>query len=399
MISVSIVSLIYQSMRLADWVHDSVHKFTPMIARGEAEFFFVANDATAEVVHHLRERNYPYIVNVNRKYSDTELFALGYAMPEYIGRVYRGYNEGIRHARGEYVALVNSDNYFSPDWLENLLKYSDPSRVIACKLVERYHPTFSVFPGARHGEFGATVDDFDEKGFLEFVSQNKKLGLEIGGAYMPALYHREVALEAGLFPAGNVAGGSFEEVAKFGDQAFFEDLAALGVSHYTSLDSISYHLKEGERADSPTEAESRSNDGALGQPLEAAGTPAVPYPMGRPARLVGVAQTSRGEGGKDVSALVIRRSELPALTTLREVVRSKALTQEQLERAKAELAALELTLRAEALENQSRRFRAMVERLVGKRFSAPVMTVVHMVSWTVRPVRRALARSGRRTRA
>ena len=41
MLKVSIVSLIYQSARLADWVHESVHNFTPMIARGQAEFFFV----------------------------------------------------------------------------------------------------------------------------------------------------------------------------------------------------------------------------------------------------------------------------------------------------------------------------------------------------------------------
>ena len=57
------------------------------------------------------------MVNVNRRYSDDELFALGYGAPEYMSRVYRGYNEGIRAAAGDYVVLINSDNYFSPDWL------------------------------------------------------------------------------------------------------------------------------------------------------------------------------------------------------------------------------------------------------------------------------------------
>ena len=56
MLKVSIISLIYQSSALADWVHDSVHKFTPMIDRGEAEFFFVANDPTPGLLAHLRGR-------------------------------------------------------------------------------------------------------------------------------------------------------------------------------------------------------------------------------------------------------------------------------------------------------------------------------------------------------
>lgn len=108
MLKVSIVSLIYQSARLADWVHESVHNFTPMIARGQAEFFFVANDPTHGLLAHLRKRGYQHIVNVNRRYSDDELFALGYGAPEYMSRVYRGYNEGIRAAAGDYVVLIKA---------------------------------------------------------------------------------------------------------------------------------------------------------------------------------------------------------------------------------------------------------------------------------------------------
>jgi hypothetical protein len=250
-VKVSIISLIYRSATLADWVHDSVHKFTPLIARGEAEFFFVANDPTPGLVAHLDQRGYPYVVNNNKQHSDEELFALGYGAPEHMSRVYRGYNEGVRHAKGDYVVLVNSDNYFSPDWLENLLKYSDRSKVISSTLVERSHPEFGVFPGAVQGEFGGTVAEFDEAGFLTFVSTSKKTGLRPGGAYMPSLFHRDIVIEAGLYPDGNIAGADFMEVARFGDEAFFDRLASLGVEHLTALDSISYHLKEGEREDAP----------------------------------------------------------------------------------------------------------------------------------------------------
>src|SRR5258706_2137208 len=177
---VSIISLIYQSATLADWVHDSVHKFTPMIATGDAEFVFVANDPTPGLLRHLRERRYGHIVNFNQRYTNEELFSLGFSTPEHMSRVYRGYSAGVMHVRGDLVVLINSDNYFSPDWLENLLKYSDRSRVISSTLVERNHPVFSVFRGALHGEFGSSPETFDESGFLSFASRVKKTGLEAG---------------------------------------------------------------------------------------------------------------------------------------------------------------------------------------------------------------------------
>src|SRR4051812_37887468 len=238
---VSIISLIYQSGRLADWVHDSVQRFTPLIERGQAEFFFVANDPTPALLRHLGARGYAHIVNHNVMYTDDELFRLGYGRPEYISRVYRGYNLGVEQARGDLVVLLNSDNFLSPDWLENLLKYADRSSVISSKLVERHHPVLGVFPGANHAEFGSTADTFDEPAFLAYAARIRKTGLEGGGAYSPSLIPRDVALEAGLYPCGNIAGGSFDEIVRYGDEAFFDRLASIGVTHYTALDSISYH--------------------------------------------------------------------------------------------------------------------------------------------------------------
>lgn len=249
MLKVSIISLVYRSPLLADFVYQSVQKFTPMIKSGAAEFFFVANDPTIGLLNHLIECNYPHVVNWNKQYSDDEMFAYGYGVPEYISRVYRGYNEGVRKAKGDYVVLINSDNYFSKDWLENLLKYSDRTRVISSTLVERMHPLFNIFPGAVHGEFGCSVKGFDEGAFLAFAEKIRKTGLKSGGAYMPTLFHKDVIIEAGLFPSGNIAGSNFKDVARYGDEAFFDILASLGVHHYTSLDSIVYHLKEGEMDD------------------------------------------------------------------------------------------------------------------------------------------------------
>ena len=367
MVKVSIISLIYQSPSLADWVHASVHKFTPMIARGEAEFFFVANDPTRALLDHLRDRNYPHLVNLNERYTNEELFALGYGTPEYMSRVYRGYNVGVRRAKGDYVVLINSDNYFSPDWLENLLKYSDRSRVISSKLVERLHPTFGLFPGALHGEFGGTVETFDEVAFLSFVARTKMTGLELGGAYMPTLFHRDIAIEAGLYPCGNVAADSFEEVIRYGDEAFFDRLNSLGVSHFTALDSISYHLKEGERADTANTVSGEIETPNLTDATTSGGAPASANPP-----------QAALERVRDSMAPSKRHEALMALLIANPGGAQRTAKEEQV------------------LEAQGRLIRSYVGRVVGERRANAVMAVIHSVSWMTRPVRRALVGRNRK---
>lgn len=243
---VSISSLIYKSTVFADWVYDSICEFTPMVKTGEAEFFFIANDATPKVLDHLKNKGYSYYTLDNPRRSNEELFQLGYGTPEYIHRVYRGYNESIRRSRGEMVLLINSDNYVSPNWLENLLKHANPRRVVCSQLIERKHPKHPIFPAAYHGEFGKHPKDFNKGGFLASAAKWSRDRLKRGGAYMPCLLYKHMAERVGLYPEGNVCADRFDKIHKFGDEAFFEKLAVLGVEHVTAQDSLVYHLKEGE---------------------------------------------------------------------------------------------------------------------------------------------------------
>jgi hypothetical protein len=243
---VSISALIYRSPSFADWVYDSVHKHTPMLGTGEAEFFFIANDPTDKLVAHLNQCGYPHYVNNNPSRSEDDLFRMGIGAPEYIHRVYRGWNEAVRKSRGEIVVLINSDNFVSPDWLENLIKNCRPTRVVSSQLVERRHPRHRLFPTAYHGEFGGTPSDFDEERFLRFARRKSIDRLRSGGAYMPCAFYRSEVEKAGLYPEGNLCGSSFTDVRKFGDADLFERLATRGVEHCTAMDSIVYHLKEGE---------------------------------------------------------------------------------------------------------------------------------------------------------
>lgn len=249
MVEISIVCLIYKSKQLAEALYESVLKYTPKLASGQAEFFFIANDPTEEVMEFLESKNIPHYVNMNEHLSDEKLFSMGFGTPEYMRRVYQGYNQGILRAKGQKIVLINSDNFFSEDWLENLLKYSDYKKVVASTLVEPGQINFGVFPFAIEKDFGRTLDDFEEEKFQEFVEKNSKTGYTSGGAYMPCLLYRDIAVMAGLYPEGNIAGKSFDEVKCYGDEFFYNRLKSFGVEHITAKDSMVYHLKEGEKSE------------------------------------------------------------------------------------------------------------------------------------------------------
>ena len=252
---VSIAALIYKSTIYADFVYQQVHKYTPMIQSGDADFFFVANDASDEVIEHLDKMKYPYIKHTNHKYTDEELFARGIGWPEYIHRVYRAWNRCILEAKHEYVCLINSDNGFSHDWLENLIKYANPSTAVSSLLIERGHETLGTFPSSLNGtgsigyHCGKTPLEYDECRFIEYATRHKEVYCDkttSGGVYMPILFNKQKAIDVGLYPEGNTAGSTFFDVIDYGDRVFMRKLKEIGVEHITSWDSVSYHFQQGE---------------------------------------------------------------------------------------------------------------------------------------------------------
>lgn len=250
MVEISIFCLIYRSKQYAEFMYEQVYRFTPHVKDGRAEFFFIANDATPELLAYLKMKGYRHIINVNPILSDDELFAKGIGCPEYMNRVYRGYNTGIMAAKGKIIVMLCSDQCLSPDWLENMLKYLAPGTCITSMSIERD----KRFPGTYHGDYGNHPNRLDYK-YLDAVKELKTTGLIRGGGYMPLAMYREDAFKVGLFPEGNIAGSSFDDIPEqCGDERFIANLSDAGIERYTSLDSIIYHIKEGERdEDLPTE--------------------------------------------------------------------------------------------------------------------------------------------------
>jgi hypothetical protein len=230
----SICSLIYRSTRYADAVWRSAHSHTPELRDGRARFFFVANDATPEVIDHLRREGYAFVENVNQRIGHDRLLELGFDPPEYIRRVYQGWNRALDES-DETLVLVNSDCMFSPGWFGNLLRHLTPKTVVSSKLVERRHPRHGVFPLAIEHDFGTHPDSFQEQQFVCFADRASIAHTHPGGAFMPVAMHKP----AFRYPEGNPRGD-------YGDRVFFSKLAAAGVQHVTAQDSIVYHFKEGE---------------------------------------------------------------------------------------------------------------------------------------------------------
>jgi hypothetical protein len=245
---ISIVSLIYRSTKFADAVYNSLMKHTPHLSDGRAEFFFVANDPEPHLIEHLKKMNYNFFENYNQKKTSEELFNEGYGWPEYINRVYKGWNRAILESTGEIVVLVNSDNMFSPFWLENLQKNLQKDTFVCSQIVERNnHKLHPPFPGCLVGNFGDHPDNFKEEEFLNFANTNRQVGIKNSGAYMPCMFYKESAINVGLYPEGNIHNGiDFNTIKEYGDQNFVKKLNEIGINHITALDSISYHFKEGE---------------------------------------------------------------------------------------------------------------------------------------------------------
>jgi len=246
---ISICSLIYRSAVFADSTYQSLMEYTPQLHDGRARFFFVANDATVGLKLHLRNRRYPFVCQENLHRSDQELHKIGYAGPDYLHRVYKGFNRAIQESE-ETLVLINSDMQFSPGWLDELEKVYNENRIVTSTLVERWHPKMgNRETGPKYfveADFGSHPTNFNKSAFYTFSHNIRSSGIRPGRHYASVMMNRSKALEAGLYPEGNLF--SWYGTA-YGDQVFFARLNAIGVDHVESSGSIVYHFNEGEMED------------------------------------------------------------------------------------------------------------------------------------------------------
>lgn len=245
---ISIAALIYRSVEYGDWFYQSLLSATPELHSGEARFFFVANNATPEVLSWLREEGVPHEVCESPERDEKWLFDnLKIGSPVYMHYVYRGWNHAL-HCSDETTVLVNSDHYFHAGWLPKLLQHHNETTWVSPKSFEPRLSGRATFKKAIRLDAGEHPTEFKAAQFHAAAEAHSKPGqIENGGAYMPVVMNTALALSMGGYPEGNIAGNAPGSRSNYGDRFFF-NLAATrhGVRHITALDSFVYHFNEGE---------------------------------------------------------------------------------------------------------------------------------------------------------
>ncbi len=239
---VSVICLIYQDVNWLDFVYKQVLMHTDL---NEIEFFFVANQPTSEVKKHLKESYIPhYIFEPELEQKDEY----------YINNVYRAYNYGVKKAKGNFVALINSDMAFTEGWLDNLILQYDGNNCVSSRLVES-----GRLRTGRYGiekNFGESYSEYREGEFHQYADSTKQSIVKGGGLYMPILINKEHFDKVGGYPAGNITIDSdifsptianVGEPLISGDTAFISKMNHFGYKHITAFDSIIYHFQEGEK--------------------------------------------------------------------------------------------------------------------------------------------------------
>lgn len=228
--SVSIVCLIYKSIKYLEFVKKSIEEHTK--TEDYDELLFILNDPTDELIDYVHKKEgLNWLINDN---PDPEAY--------YMTRVYMGWNFAVEHAKGDIVVMVNSDMAFSKDWLPNLLKCLQKDNAMSSRLVES-----GKMPSGLHAisvNCGRSSEDFDKERFeklAEVVKEDKRV---LRGLYSPIAVYKETFFKLGGYPNGNLIINK-QEIP--GDVIFWTVASTKDVKHYTVFNSIVYHIQEGEK--------------------------------------------------------------------------------------------------------------------------------------------------------
>ena len=231
--TIEVISLIYKSISFCDFIVSQLRQYAVSFEGFDVTWRIVANDATSQVINHLKSNNIPHSVFTNPNPNEY-----------YLNRVYRAWNYGGSSSSGDYICFVNSDMAFSPNWLENLTKHISDDKILTSRLVES-----GKMPSGKYGishYFGNTPGSFKESEWLEYSKKISENSIHPGGLYMPFLIKKKLFVDSGMYPEGNVY--HLGAIIKSGDTYFFEDVLKqkFNIDHYTVFDSLVYHFQEGE---------------------------------------------------------------------------------------------------------------------------------------------------------
>lgn len=151
---------------------------------------------------------------------------------------YGNWNRGAEVATTDWLVFATDDQYFAPHWDSNLLKYYQPKRLIAGRLVEP--GIIPVYHCNIQKDFGVLPAEFKEKEFIAWCKNRKDKGFVEDGFFIPMLQHRSDYDSLGGYPTLGKFGTS---TAVSNDVLYVQKARKYGYEFGTAADSYSYHFQ------------------------------------------------------------------------------------------------------------------------------------------------------------
>lgn len=236
--TIEVISLIFKSVDYLNLIYDQLKSDNCKVDGWDVSFRIVANDATNEVIEHLKNLNIPYSIYLDPKPNDY-----------YLNRVYRCWNYAGKTSESENICFVNSDMVFSDNWLKNLLDHHDGINIPCSRLVE----SGKMISGT-HGlsyNCGRDPKNIDIETWKTLVKSISTERVMERGLYMPCVFEKSRFIESGMYPEGNIYTdgiGTLNGFVQSGDDWYFRKLEnEYGMKHITIFNSLVYHIQEGEK--------------------------------------------------------------------------------------------------------------------------------------------------------
>jgi len=236
--NIEIISLVYKSVDYLDFIYTELNKPYCTAEGWDVGIRLIANDATPEVISHLKTLDIPYTI-----YNDPD------PNTYYINRVYKAYNFAAQTSTYDNLCFINSDMAFSKNWLNNLLKHHNGVNIPTSRLIES-----GKMRSGTHGvsyDCGKHPKQINHSLWESVSSQFSINETHEGGLYMPCVFNTAKFIETGMYPEGNIyqdGVGTLNGFVEAGDRWYFKMLENKhGMKHITVFDSLVYHIQEGEK--------------------------------------------------------------------------------------------------------------------------------------------------------
>lgn len=151
---------------------------------------------------------------------------------------YGNWNRGAEVSTTDWLIFATDDQYFAPHWDTNLLKYWQPKRLIAGRLVEP--GIIPVYKTNIQQDFGVLPSEFKESEFVAWCKSRKVTGYTSDGFFIPMLQNRQDYDALGHYP---VAGKFGTSTAVSNDYLYVQAALKKGYQFGTAEDSYSYHFQ------------------------------------------------------------------------------------------------------------------------------------------------------------